>query len=92
MITNLLDAISIRNVPQSLVFQVTVQTQNPRKSALIADTVVDLYILNQIEVKFEATEQATIWLSERVSELQTRLEQAEADVSEFSASTGACVD
>ena len=87
VVSSLLEAVSVRNVPLSLVFQVTVETENPRKSARIADTIVDLYILNQIEVKFEATEQATIWLSERVSELQSRLEQAEADVSEFSAST-----
>jgi len=87
VISSLLDALSVRNVPLSLVFQVTVETESPRKSARIADAIVDLYILNQIEVKFEATEQATVWLSERVAELQERLQRAEADVSEFSAST-----
>ncbi len=87
VITNLLDAVTVRNVPLSLVFQVTVETENARKSALIADTIVQQYVLNQIEVKFEATQQATIWLSERVSELQSTLEQAEAEVSAFSAST-----
>lgn len=87
VISSLLDAVSVRNVPLSLVFQVTVETESPRKSARIADAIVDLYILNQIEVKFEATEQATVWLSERVAELQERLQRAEADVSEFSAST-----
>lgn len=87
VVTNLLDAVSVRNVPLSLVFQVTVETESATKSALIADTIVELYILNQIEVKFEATEQATIWLSERVAELQVTLEQAEASVSEFSGST-----
>ncbi|MEM6660141.1 MAG: polysaccharide biosynthesis tyrosine autokinase [Pseudomonadota bacterium] len=87
VVSSLLEAVTVRNVPLSLVFQVTAETENPRKSARIADTIVDLYILNQIEVKFEATEQATIWLSERVSELQVRLEQAEAEVSAFSAST-----
>ncbi|MEO1556707.1 MAG: polysaccharide biosynthesis tyrosine autokinase [Pseudomonadota bacterium] len=87
VVSSLLEAVTVRNVPLSLVFQVTAETENPRKSARIADTIVDLYILNQIEVKFEATEQATIWLSERVSELQARLEQAEAEVSAFSAST-----
>ncbi|WP_299734059.1 polysaccharide biosynthesis tyrosine autokinase [uncultured Tateyamaria sp.] len=87
VISNLLNAVTVRNVPLSLVFQVTVETENARKSALIADTIVDLYVLNQIEVKFEATQQATIWLSERVSELQSTLEMAEAEVSAFSAST-----
>lgn len=87
VITSLLRAVSVRNVPQSLVFQVTAETTSATKSALIADTIVELYILNQIEVKFLATEQATLWLSGRVAELQLTLEEAEAKVSEFSAST-----
>lgn len=87
VVTRLLEAVTVSNVSQSLVFQVTVETENARKSATIADAIVDLYILNQIEVKFEATEQATIWLSERVAELQTTLETAEAEVAQFSAST-----
>ena len=87
VISRLLEDTTVRNVPLSLVFQVTVETTSPTKSALIADTIVELYILNQIEVKFEATEQATVWLSERVAELQLTLEDAEADVSDFSATT-----
>jgi len=87
VISTLIDQVSIRNVPQSLVFEVTVQTQSAPKSAQIADAIVDLYILNQIEVKFDATEQATTWLADRVAELQVELETAEAEVTEFNSST-----
>lgn len=87
VITALLNTVTVRNLTPSLVFEVTVKTQDPRKSARIADTIVDLYILNQIEVKFQATEQATVWLTERVASLQNTLEQAEAEVSEFNATT-----
>lgn len=83
----LLDKVSVRNVPNTLVFEVVVETESARKSALIADTIVDLYILNQIEVKFDATEQATTWLTARVAELKTELEDAEARASEFNAGT-----
>ncbi len=86
-INALLDTLTIRNVPESLVFQVTVQTTNAEKSALIADNLVDLYILNQLEVKFEATEQATTWLTERVTDLQASLEEAEGKVKDFRANT-----
>ncbi len=86
-INSLLDALLIRNVPQSLVFQVTVETTHPVKSARIADELVDLYILNQLEVKFEATEQATSWLTERVTNLQISLEEAEGRVTDFRAGT-----
>lgn len=83
----LLKALTIQNIPQSLVFQVTVETTNQKKSARIADALVELYILNQLEVKFEATEQATSWLTERVTNLQVTLEEAEEKVKEFRAST-----
>lgn len=87
VISELLKKVSVSNIRNSYVFNVTVETENPAKSKLIADTIVELYILNQIEVKFEATEQATSWLSARVAELQVELEQAEAAVAEFSATT-----
>ncbi len=79
--------VSVSNIRQSLVFNVSVETQSPIKSAQIADTLAEIYILNQIEVKFEATEQATEWLSNRVSELQIQLETAEKKVSDFTAQT-----
>ena len=87
VVLNLLKAVSVKNVPLSLVFQVTAETENAAKSALIADTIADLYVLNQLEVKFEATEQATSWLTERVSALQVQLEEAEQSLAAFSAST-----
>ncbi len=87
VISALLDAVRVRNIPSSLVLQVTVETQHPRKSARIADAIVELYIKNQIAVKFEASEQATGWLSGRVAELQGELERAEAKLTQFNAST-----
>lgn len=87
VISQLLEAVTVRNVPLSLVFRVSVESENPRKSALIADTIVDVYILDQIKMKFEFTEQATVWLRERVGALQSKLEEAEAKASRFGAET-----
>lgn len=87
VVSSLLGKTTIRNVSGSLVFQIAVETENPVKSALIADTIADLYILEQLQVKFDATEQATDWLSERVTELQASLEASEARLQDFRAST-----
>ncbi|WP_420585442.1 polysaccharide biosynthesis tyrosine autokinase [Ruegeria sp.] len=87
VITALLQQVSVRNVPLSLVFEVTVETESARKSALIADAIVALYVQNQLDVKFEATEQATNWLAGRVAELRIELETAETRVSAFNATT-----
>ncbi len=83
----LLEALSISNVRQSYVFQITVRTTDPDKSALIANSLANLYIQDQIGVKFEATEQATVWLTERVDQLEVSLARAENAVKEFNTLT-----
>lgn len=87
VISALLNKITIRNVTGSLVFEVTATSTSPTKSALLADTLVELYIINQIDVKFQAMEQATAFLSNRVAELKADLEMAEANIADFNANT-----
>ena len=86
-VNKLIEKTSVANIRNSLVFNITVTSEDPDKAALIADTIVDTYIVNQIEVKFQAMEQATVWLTDRVAELQTSLEEAEANLADFSAAT-----
>lgn len=83
----LLSKVSIGNVRQSYVFKINVKTGDPEKSALIANTLARFYVLDQVETKFEATKQATSWLTERVTQLQIELETAESKVKEFNAQT-----
>lgn len=83
IISTLIDQVTVSNTPLSLVFTITVDTEDGRKSALIADTIGRLYIDDQIAVKYEATQQATEWLAQRVTELQAELEAAEARVKDF---------
>ncbi|QIE47908.1 polysaccharide biosynthesis tyrosine autokinase (plasmid) [Pseudohalocynthiibacter aestuariivivens] len=87
VIDSVINTISITNLRQSYVFEITAATKDREKSAAIANTLASLYILEQIEVKFAATEQATEWLSERVGQLQVELETAVAKVKEFNSGT-----
>ncbi len=84
VINAMLARISVRNVPNTYVLQVTVETEDPHKSVMLADTMAEQYILYQMDVKFEATKDASEWLTSRVADLKADLEQAEARVSEFS--------
>lgn len=79
--------ITVTNIRQSYVFRLTAVTKSAKKSALIANELAALYILDQLEVKFAATEQATSWLTERVAELQVSLEQSENAAKEFNTNT-----
>ncbi|MFG6621451.1 GumC family protein [Sulfitobacter sp. 1A05707] len=87
VISKLLEAVTIRNISQSRVLHVMVESEDARNAALIADTIVELYVSHQIETKEKAAEQAVVWLTERVTAMQTNLQTAEAKVSAFTAGT-----
>ena len=87
VISSLLQKVRIENLPKSTVFRISVQTKQATKSALIADSIAEIYIQNQVSLKIDAASKATVWLEKRVAELQVKLEQAEIKASDFSAST-----
>jgi succinoglycan biosynthesis transport protein ExoP len=56
----LLAKTSVQNVNGSLVFRINAESESATKSALLSDTIVELYIINQINVKFEAMQQSCV--------------------------------
>jgi len=62
------------------IFNIAVTTESPDKSQLIANTLSEVYITNQIDQKFAATEYSVTWLSERVADLEIDLRERENDL------------
>ncbi|MBT0958245.1 polysaccharide biosynthesis tyrosine autokinase [Alphaproteobacteria bacterium KMM 3653] len=87
VVSSVREKLSARNVPNSLVFEVSFESESPRKAARLTDAFVDAYLERQINVKFDALQQAVEWLSSRVAELQVQLEEAEQARATFSSST-----
>jgi capsular exopolysaccharide synthesis family protein len=83
----LLKMVDIKLVPNSFAFHVTANSTDPKQAQDIANTIAELYIDAQLENKQSATDQATIWLSNRVAELKLDLEINETRVREFDAKT-----
>lgn len=86
-INSLLARVNIEPREDTYVYALTVETDDPRLSAGVANAYADLYITEQLEVKFEATRAATTWLSGRVAELKVELEKAEAAREDFASKT-----
>lgn len=76
----------------SYAFTLSVRSAVPEKAALLANTVADAYIDDQLEAKFSETRRATKWLSDRIAELESRLRESESAAAqkraEFSEVTG----
>ncbi|MEM6888570.1 MAG: AAA family ATPase [Pseudomonadota bacterium] len=82
-VRSLADKLQVKNLPNSLIFEISVSTANPIKSTTIANTIAKMYIAEQVERKVSSTSRATAWLRNRVQELQYELRQAEARVENF---------
>ncbi|MCL5777897.1 polysaccharide biosynthesis tyrosine autokinase [Limibaculum sp. FT325] len=85
VVRSLGSAVDVRQRGVSVVILIDVSSEDPRKAALIANTIADQYLVDQLEAKFEATQRATSWLNERVNELRERVEASEAAIEAFKA-------
>lgn len=64
-------------------------TTDPVSSQRLANVMADEYVLNQIEVKFEAIQQATEWLAHRVAELEDNFKASQAVLQDYAAQRSA---
>lgn len=70
------------------IFDISFTTTDPEKSQIMANTLAEIYVQNQIDIKIEATESAVDWLSTRVSELDAQIEEKSDRVEEIRADGG----
>ncbi|WP_058249292.1 GumC family protein [Tropicibacter naphthalenivorans] len=61
----------------TFLFNIGVVTTSSEKSIRLANALAQIYLDNQVTVKFEATEYAVNWLSQRVAELEQELKTSE---------------
>ncbi|TNB48842.1 polysaccharide biosynthesis tyrosine autokinase [Martelella lutilitoris] len=87
VIDHVLESYSVLVVPNTTAFRITARTEEPEKSARLADVVAEQYVQSQIDVKRDATMQAIDWLSDQVSELRLSLQKSENAVKEFKTNT-----
>lgn len=73
---------------RSRVIVISFRSEAPKIAALATNTLADLYIDDQLEAKFEATQRATSWLNERVSGLREKVQASERAVEAYRKKSG----
>lgn len=83
VISNVAGNLSVTNPPRSYTLRVSFVSTDPKKAARMANALANLYLTDQLEVKFEATQRANEWLNERVFELREKVRQSERAAQRF---------
>ena len=79
-----IEAMEFSNIPKTRVISISVITKNAELSVLIANTMAEIYVKNQIQLKLNALSSATKSLSERTSELKNDFEKLKLEFSNLS--------
>ena len=67
---------------------ITFSSLDPKTAASLANELPEAYIVDQLESKFEATEKANAWLTEQLTELETKVVESERAVEIFRSEHG----
>lgn len=83
IVDGVLAGLSVKRSGLTYVIDVSYESPSPQKAAIIANKFAELYLLEQLEAKFEATQQATKWLNSRLEEMRGQVLADEAAVQQY---------
>jgi capsular exopolysaccharide synthesis family protein len=87
-VQNFLQRLQVSVKGTSRVIDIAFDSSDPRLAMQVANAVVDHYVNNQLELRFQATERASNWLKDKVTRLQAKVQEAELAVEKFRAQAG----
>ncbi len=77
------NSLTVRRVGLTYVIQIGFTSLFPGKAAQIANAVVDAYLVDTLEAKYQATKRASVWLQDRLRELRDQAATADRAVVEY---------
>jgi len=83
IVDRVLGHLTVRRTGLTYVISIGYESTDPAKAATIANKFAELYLLEQLEAKFDATQQATTWLNSRLGELRNQVLADDAAVQQY---------
>ncbi|WP_339685736.1 polysaccharide biosynthesis tyrosine autokinase [uncultured Pseudoalteromonas sp.] len=75
--------LSVDPIRQTQLVRISFESSDPKLAALVANTVGEVYIDNQMRAKMGITQQASAWLNTRLSQLRIQLDSSEVRLQEY---------
>ena len=75
--------LKVSRVPQTYVMEIAFWSRDPVKAALIANSICEAYILDQLDAKYQSARRASRWLQDRADSLRTDATAASQALFEF---------
>lgn len=88
VIAKVLKRLDVKVKGRSSVLELAFTSEDPSLAKDVVNRIANLYIDNQLELKFQSMKRATNWLNARLEQLRVQVEESERAVEEFRAQAG----
>ncbi len=75
--------LTVTLVGRTFIILISVESPNGTLSAQVANAIADMYLVDQLDAKYEANKRATEWLEDRLGDLRRALQTAEEQVATY---------
>lgn len=82
------DRLGVDPVRRSRLVEIRFESQDPQLAARVVNALASHYIQQSLEVRWEATQKATEWLSQQLLQLKGRLEKSENELQTYAQEKG----
>lgn len=83
VIETFLKKINLALVGESRLIELKTTSHDPELAAKIANSILDIYLKDQIDTKYSVTNKTNVWLNKRVNDLRQKVADAETAVEEY---------
>ncbi len=88
LVSQFLGSLTVSAAGRSRVIDISFESEDRLLAALAANTVAELYIVDELEARFEAIQGATTWLNNRVAQLRDQVAVSERAVEQWRSANG----
>ncbi len=82
------ERLSVDPIKRSRLVEVSFESHDPKLAATVVNTVASNYVEQRLEVRWEATQKASEWLSQQLQGLKARLEKSENELQKYAQENG----
>lgn len=82
------DRLSVDPVKRSRLVEISFESQDPELAAQVVNALASHHIEQSLEVRWEATQKASEWLSQQLLDLKARLEKSEHEMQAYARENG----
>jgi polysaccharide biosynthesis transport protein len=85
LVDEILDGLDVARAGDTYMIDVSYSARDPARAALLANSFAKEYIIDQIDSRYNLTQQASEWLSGRLAALRKQADEADAAVQSYKA-------